>query len=85
MNVSILSLRRHSDPGEIFSATVRIKVQLVANPVGSSFTCLRTWIPGKGGKTNWMNIWRETNILLQFLKIEFQAVMSLSLCLECKV
>ena len=33
MNVSILSLCRHSDPGEIFSATVRIKVQLVANPV----------------------------------------------------
>ena len=33
MNVSIISLRRHSDPGEIFPATVRIKVQLVANPV----------------------------------------------------
>ena len=35
MNVSILSLRRHSDPGEIFPATVRIKVQLVANAVSS--------------------------------------------------
>ena len=33
MNVSILSLRRHSDPGEIFPATVTIKVQLVANAV----------------------------------------------------
>ena len=38
MNVSILSLRRHSDPGEIFPATVRIKVQLVANSV----YCIRT-------------------------------------------
>ena len=33
MNVSILSLRRHSDPSEIFPATVTIKVQLVANAV----------------------------------------------------
>ena len=33
MNVSILALRRLSDPVEILSATVRIKVQLVANPV----------------------------------------------------
>ena len=35
MNVSILSLRRHSDPGEIFQATIRIKVQLVANAVST--------------------------------------------------
>ena len=29
----ILSLRRHSNPDEIFPATVRIKIQLVANAV----------------------------------------------------
>ena len=33
MNVSIFSLHRLSDPVEILSATVRIKVQLVTNPV----------------------------------------------------
>ena len=33
MNVSIISLCRLSDSVEILSATVRIKVQLVANPV----------------------------------------------------
>ena len=37
MNVSILSLCRHSDPGEIFPATVRIKVQLVANAVSHAW------------------------------------------------
>ena len=48
MNVSILFLRWHSDPGEIFSATVRIKVQLVANPVGGALDKY-TLLPSKYG------------------------------------